>query len=306
MRLNDFFGYLAEREQVRLRKEAGQPWPWTDDPILQNYKFTNVLRENDATSREFIARNYHTYGMNADPKDILLNCALNRYFGTWEFCAARGWQTYDKYDPGYVEELASDRRERKEKVFTGAYVITNGGISAPKEWVVVNHYIDSLYRAIPDIVELAQVTRSWRKVCLNLMTCEGFGGSGFMAKETLVDTTYTKFWPGDAPAGMVDGRPAIRSLPDDWGTWSPCGPGARRGIARVMGHDDVESVEARSIGRNAPLCTSTMHALSKASTAHLPFYLAPHDIQFGLCEFDKYERVRLGQGTPRSKYRRLE
>jgi len=34
-----------------------------------------------------------------------------------------------------------------------------------------------------------------------------------------------------------------------------------------------------------------------------PFKLCPTDIQFGLCEFDKYERVRLGQGTPRSRYR---
>ena len=31
--------------------------------------------------------------------------------------------------------------------------------------------------------------------------------------------------------------------------------------------------------------------------------LSPTDIQFQLCEFDKYERVRLGQGRPRSKYK---
>ena len=34
--------------------------------------------------------------------------------------------------------------------------------------------------------------------------------------------------------------------------------------------------------------------------------LAPTDIQFQLCEFDKYERVRLGEGRPRAKYRREE
>ena len=28
-----------------------------------------------------------------------------------------------------------------------------------------------------------------------------------------------------------------------------------------------------------------------------------HDIQFQLCEFDKYERVKHGQGRPRSKYK---
>ena len=29
-----------------------------------------------------------------------------------------------------------------------------------------------------------------------------------------------------------------------------------------------------------------------------------HDIQFQLCEFDKYERVRLGEGRPKARYRR--
>jgi hypothetical protein len=28
------------------------------------------------------------------------------------------------------------------------------------------------------------------------------------------------------------------------------------------------------------------------------------DIEHSLCEFDKYERVRLGQGKPRSLYKR--
>ena len=30
--------------------------------------------------------------------------------------------------------------------------------------------------------------------------------------------------------------------------------------------------------------------------------LEMRDIEHSLCEFDKYERVRLGQGAPRSKY----
>jgi hypothetical protein len=30
--------------------------------------------------------------------------------------------------------------------------------------------------------------------------------------------------------------------------------------------------------------------------------LEMRDIEHSLCEFDKYERVRLGQGKPRSKY----
>ena len=47
--------FIHAREDVRKRREAGMPWPWTDNPILQRYKFCNVRREDDRVTRE-IAR----------------------------------------------------------------------------------------------------------------------------------------------------------------------------------------------------------------------------------------------------------
>lgn len=299
----DFFNYVNAREQVRRQKAAGQPWPWTDDPILQNYKFTNVCREHDATSQELITRFYGPHE-NDDPRSILLNAALSRYFGRWEFMAAIGWQDYETYDKEYVLENARYRRDKKQPVFTGAYVITNGGIAAPKEVVVLDHYIDDLYSAIPSLVEVAQVTMSWEEVAKQMRYINGFGGSGFMTKEVLTDTTYTNFWKHGGVMLISPGRPAIRSLPKDWWSWSPVGPGAARGVARVVGHDNIYSVEAQSIRRNKSLAQWVMLELSRNSREAVGINLAPHDIQFALCEFDKYERVRLGQGTPRSKYRR--
>jgi hypothetical protein len=43
--------FAIEREAIRKRREAGQPWPWTDDPILCAGYFCNVHRENDAATR---------------------------------------------------------------------------------------------------------------------------------------------------------------------------------------------------------------------------------------------------------------
>lgn len=299
MRTEEFFGFLKKRESVRLLKESGHPWPWTDDKILQDYKFTNVRREHDATSRQLI-KIYREHA-DDDPKDILLNCAVNRYFGRHEFAVSLGWLRYDGFDVYELEEHASERRASGEPVFTGAYVITNGGVAAPKEEVVCHYYISGLYAEIPNLVEHAQMTRSWREVATLMSKLQGFGGSGFMTKETLCDTTYTGFW-GDRVND--EERPSILSLPDDWYSWSPCGPGARRGAARVLGQDDIQSVEAQSIRKDVKLCAHVMQSLSDLSTKELGFRLAPHDIQFGLCEFDKYERVRLGQGRPKSKYKR--
>lgn len=46
--------WMIERETVRLRKEAGCRRPWTENKFLQNYRFTNVRREDDKNSRWLI------------------------------------------------------------------------------------------------------------------------------------------------------------------------------------------------------------------------------------------------------------
>jgi len=42
-----FFDWCIEREAIRLRREAGEPPPWSRDPIFQNGRFLNVFREDD-------------------------------------------------------------------------------------------------------------------------------------------------------------------------------------------------------------------------------------------------------------------
>ena len=42
-----FFDFCQEREKIRLKREAGAPPPWSDDPIFQKGRFLNVFREDD-------------------------------------------------------------------------------------------------------------------------------------------------------------------------------------------------------------------------------------------------------------------
>lgn len=288
-----FYKFITEREQIRLRKESGLPRPWTEDPILAQYKFTNVRRHNDWTSRQ-LRETYYTPNFDAPREDILMNCALARYFGTFEFMDSVGWQTWKDFNFDMIERRARDRLFAKMKVFTGAYVITNQGMSLPKEEVVVRYFLSGLHAAVPDIVDIVQKTRNWQKTADRMRGINGFGGSGFMTKEVLLDTTYTSFWFGD---DHIYESPDF-SYPKDWDTWTPIGPGARRGILRILGYNI----------RKPPKITEKMlleYILKiRGWQTQLWGYgqLSPTDIQFQLCEFDKYERVRFGQGRPRNKY----
>lgn len=300
-----FFTFVEERERIRLRKEADQLLfygenpqgpPWTLDPILQTYKFTNVHRHHDRTSR-ILREQFYTPHFHAGRRSILMNAATFRYFGTYEFAHEIGWTDFDSMDIDHweaVKEVAQDRLDHKERVFTGAYVITNQGISAPKQEVVVDYFLKPLQKGIQKIIDVVTETGNWKSTADTMRTFPGFGGSGFMTKEVLLDTTYTGFWPNH----VTHEEDGIFSQPKDWWDWTPIGPGARRGAARILG--DIEAVQLKE-----DTSSRIINALVADQFEWLPSdwdMLCPHDIQFQLCEYDKYERVRLGQGRPRSKY----
>ena len=52
--VQSFFDYCKKREAVRIKRESGEAYPWSDDPILQKGRFLNVFREDDKVSKSII------------------------------------------------------------------------------------------------------------------------------------------------------------------------------------------------------------------------------------------------------------
>jgi hypothetical protein len=87
--------------------------------------------------------------------------------------------------------------------------------------------------------------------------------------------------------------------PKDKFTWANPGPGARRGINRIFfgGPQGARLKKEQYIEK--------MVQLLNLASMYLDIHMNKcelRDIEHSLCEFDKYERVRLGEGRPRSKY----
>jgi hypothetical protein len=278
-----FVHYLRERENIRIRKEMGQPGPWTEDPILSQYKFTNVLRSNDWTTR-WVKK--HWYDPNRDkPLEIqALACGIFRYFGSAEFAEDIGYPA--EWNPEHLIKTADRRMALGQKVFTGAYIITNQGMSAPKQDVVVTHFLTPMRVNIDKIVSIARNTRSFQQVCQFLQTLPGMGA--FMSKEIALDLMLT---------------PVLEDAKDKL-TWSPAGPGAIRGLNRL--HDRPT---ARGMAQHKALA-EMQELLGKLAqeqvlTTDFPLIGVEYgvtDVQFSLCELDKYLRVKNDEGRPRSKY----
>ena len=49
-----FFNFCKERENIRLKRNNGDAFPWSDDPIFQQGRFLNVFREYDSVSKAII------------------------------------------------------------------------------------------------------------------------------------------------------------------------------------------------------------------------------------------------------------
>jgi hypothetical protein len=89
----DFQDFIDERESIRKKKEAGQPWPWSSDEILNTYKFTNINRFDDRMTKVIISR-----------YDDILSLAYARTIQREEVIVdGLDKKTVEKYDPVFLQ-----------------------------------------------------------------------------------------------------------------------------------------------------------------------------------------------------------
>jgi hypothetical protein len=289
-----FMEFIKARESIRIMRAIGRPKEeWTADPIFKAYSFTNVHRFYDRTTQFFYR--YYTENRKAKPEVQLLNCAINRWFGSVDFVSYLGWQSeFSRYE---LDRAARYCKKKGLNTFTGAYIVPNAGINKPKVDVAIQ-ILGGLNKKLKEVVKIAKSTNSWEH-CYEFVhqECLGYGGTGFMAKEMFQDALLC---------------PVLENAHDKT-TWTPVGPGARRGLNRIYGRPYREKIsptqaipECLALHRMAEKKWDRFReAMSEKVTALdkpvLP--LTAHDVQFQLCEFDKYERVMHNQGRPRKKFR---
>lgn len=306
-----FWYWINERHSIYLKKQAGEPWPWTKDKILQHFKFTNPFRQNDRVTQEWTKR-YATalgQGKKLSDGDLLFQCAMFRLFNLPE--------TYDALYYGMgkwnvdkaIKILKIRRDEEKKQIFTGAYIVTPGGGSDKVETYC--RVLDMLYDGrtkdqvrdgkAPKRDEFASRIRgdfyreqkrpSMQRAVNVLMRLPTVGG--FIGYEIACDLRHTRL--------LVDAY--------DVRSWANPGPGAVRGINRLLtgqaklpkGTKKPDYVKAmRSLLRMTE--KKSLKTISKDVRAcEWPF--ESREIEHSLCEFDKHSRVRLKEGKPRSIYK---
>jgi hypothetical protein len=125
-----FWRFAAERQEIFFRRLAGEPPPWTTDPILQVYKLTNAYRASDRVS-QYLIKNVICEGTQ-DPRELFFRIMVFKIFNridTWELLSrSLGGQIsfadyqFDRYDAVLSAALSAGTR-----IYSPAYIMPSGG-----------------------------------------------------------------------------------------------------------------------------------------------------------------------------------
>lgn len=266
--------WIKEREEIRKRKEElEEEPPWTDDEILQTYRFCNVRREDDQVTR-WIAE--HWRKPYQQERHLWFAMTVARLFNLPTTLEEIGFPV--PWNPRRTTVRLAEIKEAGEKVFNSAYIVSTNGRKMEKVQYLTTEVLNPLWE---DRLEIAPKRGDHLQTFhARLSSYNGLGS--FMAAQVVADLKY------------ADEQLKVAM---DWNTFAASGPGSRRGLNRLLSRPvnnpwrekewHGHLLEVRKIVNEKCGFSEPLHA---------------QDIQNCLCEYDKYIRVRNNEGRPKQKY----
>jgi hypothetical protein len=255
----------------------GKPKPWTDDEILQSNFFTCPYRENDKTTQWFREQIRDPYQHDIE---VLLATVIFRWFNyipTGELLIEHN--LLNRWDPKVAKKVLVGQ----PKIFTGAFMINSPG--GEKKLDAICRRITNVWN---DREALYKAARSWttlQEAHRALSKYEGLGG--FMAYEIVCDLRYTD----------------VLKDATDVSTWCNPGPGAIRGLYRILERDFPKGNNASSppVPKDWQEQTQRLLAVTRKRLKNMPTF-EMREIEMSLCEVDKYIRILNGDGRSKRTY----
>lgn len=269
---DSYWRFAAERHAIyeaRLKDPVG---PWTDDPILKAYRFTNAYRAADRVSQFLMREVQYRDDRSQAPAEVFFRTMLFKIFNkieTWELIEKRlgpiSWQSAD------LDAIASVLDEnicRGVRIYSAAYIMP-----APRFGHVRKHsnHLALIASMMDDgLPGRVAASRGLAEVFGLLKSYSGLGP--FLAFQYAIDLNYSTLLEFDEWEFVV------------------AGPGALDGISKCF----------EDTGRRSP--AEVIHWVTEAQDAEFSRRgitfpglfgrrLKPIDCQNLFCEISKYARV---------------
>lgn len=269
---DSYWQFAAERHAVYLRRLSGQASPWTDNPFLRAFRFTNPFRAADRVS-QFLIRDVQYGGERSQAAaELFFRTILFKLFNkvsTWETLERKlGPLSWQSCDLDAISAILDEIIGRGQRIYSAAYIMPAPRLGYERKHA--NHL--SLLRmmmedGLPAKIEAAP---SLSSVYDLLKPYPGLGP--FLAFQYAIDLNYSTLLDFEESEFVV------------------AGPGALDGIAKCFSNVD---------GRSAEKIIYEMTDRQEREFARLGLKfdglfgrrLQPIDCQNLFCEISKYARV---------------
>ena len=267
-----YWRFAAERQAVYFRRLTDPFGPWTDDPILSEYRFTNAYRVTDRVSQYLVRNVQYDPTRSQAPAEVFFRTLLFKLFNrieTWEALERDlGPISSQSTTPERITDVLDRQISRGGRVYSAAYIMPAPAFGQLRKHANHLTLLDRMMRdGLPSQLKSAQSLESAYQMILS------YPGVGpFLAFQYCIDLNYST---------LMNFSEADFVVP---------GPGALDGIAKCF-HN------ARSHDPSAIINWMVEHQDDEFHRLHLAFdglfgrRLQPIDCQNVFCEVSKYARI---------------
>ncbi len=208
-----YWRFAAERQAIFFRRLKGSAGPWTEDPILARYKFTNAYRASDRVSQFLIRRVIYTGDQS--PRELFFRTLLFKFFNrieTWQrLTAALGELTIKTFSTQKYDKVLTAISASGETLYSGAYIMPSGGAGWRQDRKHRMHLQLLEYMLSEHLPERVAAARTMREAFELLKSVPTLGD--FLAYQYVTDLNYstaTDFSEGEFVVPGPGARDGIR------------------------------------------------------------------------------------------------
>jgi hypothetical protein len=125
---NTYWKFATERQNIFFKRFNNESFPWTNDKILNEYKFTNVYRAADRVS-QYLIKNV-IYKGSQKPEEVFFRLVLFKIFNrisTWEVLEYElGEISFKDYSFKRYDKVLSEVMHNGIPIFSAAYIMASG------------------------------------------------------------------------------------------------------------------------------------------------------------------------------------
>lgn len=270
-----YWRFAALRQEVFFNKLKGHDFPWTEDPIISKYKFTNTYRASDRVSQYLIKNVIYNKDYSTEPKEVLFRILLFKLFNkidTWKLLKANiGILSYEEFNFKTYDKILSQALAEKKTIYSAAYIMPSGKPFFGKERKHSNHLKLIQYMLDNDFTSRIMEAKKMQDAFEIIKAFPSLGY--FLAYQLLIDINYSEIINFSESEFVV------------------AGPGAKGGISKCFsdtaGLNEVEIIKLMTDNQEKEFERLEINFKDLWGRR-----LQLIDCQNIFCEVDKYARVR--------------